>query len=154
MTMPEPPLRSMHESEADLDARWAEQERLRKATAAGVAVPALDRALFEALSSPISSELPDDFTAGVADTAERLADARRRIAGFRALSLRLFGLLYLPAIAAVVVLFAGDLPAIWARSAPEQRAPMLWAATLAVLWWIVFVTERLRWRDRAMPEPP
>jgi hypothetical protein len=154
MTMPERPIAPTPESEADLDARWAEQERLRKVAAAGTAVPALDRALFEALNSLTLPELPEDFAASVADTAEGLADARRRVARFRALSLRLFSLLYLPAIAAVVALFAGDLPAIWARSAPEQRTPMLWAATLAVLWSIVIVTERLRWSDRAVPPPP
>jgi hypothetical protein len=148
MTMSESPIKLTHESEADLDTRWSQQERLRKAAATGAVVPAVDRALFDALERADLPGLPEDFAAKTAAAAERLADARRRIARFRALSLRLFGLLYLPAIAAVVVLFASDLPATWTRLTQEQRTPMLWAAMLALLWSITALAELLRSRDR------
>jgi hypothetical protein len=154
MSMSKSPVGSAHDTDADLDARWAEQERMRKAVAAGEDAPVLDQALYAALASQTMPELPADFAANIAKTAERFTDARRCIAGFRALSLRLFGLLYVPVIVLVAVLFASDIPAMWARSTPEQRAPMMWAASLLLLWLAIVVTEiavadHLRKRSRS-----
>lgn len=150
MTMPERPIESTpsgaYETEDELDARWARQERVRNAVATGAEAPSLDRALYAALANAELPVLPGDFAAKTAATAERLADARRRVGRFRSLSYRLFGLLYLPAVAAAVSLFAADLPAIWLRQTPEQRAPLLWAGAVAALWSIAFLAERLRSR--------
>lgn len=150
MTTPESsiesPARSARESDAELDARWARQERVRKAVGTGADAPALDRALYTALANEALPALPADFAGTTASMAERLADARRRIARFRGFSLRLFGLLYLPAIAVAVWSFASDLPALWLRQTADQRAPLLWAAAVAALWSVIVVVERLRSR--------
>ncbi len=137
----------------DLDARWAEQERVRKAVAAGAHASPLDRALYEALTKAALPALSADFAEKTAATSERLVDARDRIVRFRKLSYRLFGLLYLPAIGVAMWLFAVDMPEFWMRLAPEQRAPLLWACAVAALWSIASLIERWRSRRRSTFAP-
>ena len=157
MTTHDSPSGSAHDAtrdgaDDDVDARWAQQERVRKAVAAGAHAPLLDRALYAALTNAAVPALPADFAAKTAAVSERLADARDRIARFRMLSYRLFALLYLPAIAVTVWLFAADLPEFWMRLVPEQRAPLLWAGAVAALWSIASLIERWRLRRRSALE--
>jgi hypothetical protein len=140
-----------HDPDADdLDAGteglWAAQERLRKAHAADMPSTATDRALFAALAGESLPALPADFAARTAAVAERLAEARERVARFRAVSLRLFWFLYLPAMAAAALWAGRATFATWSASDPGLRTPLLWAATIAGLWLAVNVIERLRSR--------
>lgn len=153
MTMPESPIDAAPSglSDDDLDVRWARDERARKAVAAGADVSALDRALYTALTQARTPPLPADFAANVATTAERLAEARRSIARFRRFSLRLFALLYVPAIVAALAWFAADLPALGLRPTLDERAPLLWVGVVAVLWSVGIVVER--WRARRAFDP-
>lgn len=120
------------ESVTDTDALWTRQERLRKSAADGEAVPVVDRALYAALAR-MQLPPPDDLAASTAAIVTRAAEARQRVARFRRASIRLFALLYLPAIIAAGLLFASDLPEIWLRAAPAQRMPLEWLAVIAVL---------------------
>ena len=153
MTMPESPIDAAPSSmsDDDLDARWARDERTRKAVAASADVSALDRALYTALAHARTPPLPRDFAANVATTAERLAEARRSIARFRRFSLRLFALLYVPVIVAALAWFAADLPALWLRPTFDERAPLLWVGVVAALWSVGIVVER--WRARRAFDP-
>ncbi|TXI51432.1 MAG: hypothetical protein E6Q50_00760 [Lysobacter sp.] len=154
MTMPESPIDAAPSgmSDDDLDARWARDERARKAVAAGADVSALDRALYTALAHARTPSLTTDFAANVATTAERLAEARRSIARFRRFSLRLFALLYVPAIVAALWWFAADLRALWLRPTFDERAPLLWVGVVAALWSVGIVVERWRARRAFSPE--
>ncbi len=151
MTLPESRIDPAHEdareSDSMLDALWRQQERAHKAVVVGADASTLDRGLFKSLANEALPTLPEDFAMNAAIAAQRHADARRRVARFRVLSLRLFSLLYLPAITAAFLAFGADVPMLWAQQTPEQRAPLMWAGVLALLWSIGVLVDRLRSRD-------
>lgn len=120
-------------SDDEIDALWAQQERLRKAATAGEPVAEADRRLYTALARMRLPALPDDFASATAALAHRSAEARRRIVRLRGVLLRLFGLLYLPAMLLAALVFAADLPAVWLHADPAQRQPLQWVAVVLLL---------------------
>jgi hypothetical protein len=73
------------------------------------------RALFAALARERLPQPPVDFARSTAATAERLADARRQVARFRRRLGGLLGLLYLPAMLMVGLMY---IPKLWRMDSP------------------------------------
>ena len=128
------------------EALWMQQERLRKAVAAGAEAPAAERALYAALAEMTLPPPPAGFVADTAGLLQRASDARRRIARLRAAWLRLFGVLYLPVMLLAAWLFAADLPAAWSRADPAQRTLLEWTVAIALLATGSALASRLRSR--------
>ncbi|TXH68552.1 MAG: hypothetical protein E6Q88_09800 [Lysobacteraceae bacterium] len=121
------------DTDSDVDALWTRQERLRNAVLDGQPSPVVDQALYLALAQMRPPPPPEDLAASILVIATRSAEARRRVARFRRTAIRLFALLYLPAVTAVSLLFAADIPEIWYRTDPAQRVLLQWMAVIGFL---------------------
>lgn len=137
------------------DAMWRRQERLwaEARRGAGIQTDDADDRLYREVFAAIDQEplpvLPDDFAAGVAADAQRLARARTQVSRFKALLASLLSLLYLPAMLATALMYLPRWSISATRALPEEHALPFWLVAVVVLGLSVVVVDGISRRISA-----